>query len=66
MKYSISDENDRWVYLRGCNIKDNLQIKNAHFHFCNTNLCNSSDNHRPAMLVVLLFTPFLFIKLLRF
>ncbi|XP_055314099.1 uncharacterized protein LOC129575153 [Sitodiplosis mosellana] len=59
-------DGDRWVYLRGCNIKDNLQIKNAQYHFCNTNLCNSADSHRPAaMLVMLLFTSFLFIKLLR-
>lgn len=59
-------ENDRTIYLRGCHIKDNIQLRGAELHLCNTNHCNSADKHRPTILFTLLFTTFLFIKLMRF
>ncbi|XP_031621478.1 uncharacterized protein LOC116339626 [Contarinia nasturtii] len=59
-------ENGAWIYIRGCDSKDNSQIKNAEYHYCKESLCNSADIHRPTILFTLMFISFLFIKLMRF
>lgn len=53
-----------WVYIRGCD--RNQKYEQAEYFRCNTDLCNTADNHRPKVLLTILFTSFLAIKLLRF
>lgn len=52
------------VFERGCDRKQ--QYQNAEYFWCNTDLCNTADNHRPKLLLTILFTSLLAIKLLRF
>lgn len=61
-------EAEGWVYERSCDRKDKPQYREAEFSYCDTDLCNTADNHRPKVLALItfLFTSFLATKLLRF
>lgn len=51
--------------LRGCNVNDNLRLDEAKVHLCNTDACNSADNHRPVILFSLISTISLIFAYLR-
>jgi len=55
----VHKENGQWNYIRGCNLNDNLLLKEAKIHYCNVDGCNSADINGPISVIATIAAPIL-------